>query len=109
MFKCAIEGGIFRTAKFQKNLLDQQVCYEPNDPKFMYLDYELMDGGSMEYMFSQDRDQIFNATQNKLCVTDVRYVRVRFDLLFDTPEHANRSIKFMNTFVEHFQKLERNY
>lgn len=107
--KCAIEGGIFRRAEFQSKLLNHTVCYKPDDPKFMYLDYEIMDGASMQYLFSNNRTQVFNTRSNELCITDVRFVRMRFDLLSETPQQAERSIKFMNTFVEFFQSLERNF
>lgn len=103
--KCAAEGSVIRLESFQSKLLKGNVCYEQGDPKFMYLDYEAMDGASLKFLFSDDRNE--TCDNDNCCITQARFIRIRFDLKFETPAQASRSVKFMNAFVDHCEALER--
>ena len=103
--KCAAEGSVIRLESFQNKLLNGKVCYEQGDPKFMYLDYEAMDGASLKFLFSDDRNE--TCDNENCCITQARFIRIRFDLKFETPAQASRSVKFMNAFVDHCEALER--
>lgn len=105
--KCAIEGGgLLRAASFQEKMLAGEVCYERNDPKLMYLDYAIMDGASMKYLFSEERNETCDKVQ--CCVKGSRFARMRFDLRSENASQVSRSLKFINAFVDFFQNIEHN-
>jgi hypothetical protein len=94
-----------RAKTFQDRLLEHKVCYEKNDPKFLYMDAEAVDGASMMFLFGSDRNQ--TCDNHTCCVTGVRLIRIRFDLLASNETEKALSLKFMSAFVKHFQSLEK--
>jgi hypothetical protein len=105
--KCSIEGGIFNADQFQKNLLNKQIGYDELDGRELYMDAGVNDGTSLNFLFGTERDEVFNTNkeENKhygreKLIVGVKYVRNRFDLIYDTPEMTKLSLLWLNRFVD---------
>ncbi len=105
--KCSIEGGIFNAKQFQTKLLNKQIGYDEFDGRELYMDADVNDGTSLNFLFGTERDEVYNwkKEENKhygreKLIVGVKYVRNRFDLIYDTPEMTKLSLLWLNRFVD---------
>ena len=102
--KCALEGGIMRSDLFQKKLLAEKVSYSLDDPKHFFLDPEIVDGTSLDFLFGNVRS--VKCIRNNCYINGSMVLRNRLDLLSTTAHEKRLSVKYMHKFVEFMAHLE---
>ena len=104
--RCAIEGGILRSELFQKKLLNNQIGYSKNDPTHIFIDSDLVDGTSIDFLFGKYRRE--KCEKNDCFVNGSIVIRNRFDLKSNSLLEKTLALKYMDTFVEHMNELKKN-
>jgi hypothetical protein len=111
--KCSIEGGILHAPSFRESLLKHEVNYNENDARALYMDTVIMDGTSLNFLFGNknERDEKLDTTGEPNIyfgypsyIVGVKYIRNRFDLLYNSPVMAELSLKWLDRFVEYMNE-----
>jgi len=104
--KCAIEGGILRSDLFKKKLLNNKIGYSKNDPTRIFIDSEIVDGTSIDFLFGKFRKE--NCEEYDCFVNGSLVIRNRFDFISNSLREQRLAIKFMHKFVEHMKDIEKS-
>ena len=104
---------MIRKEKFQQDLLKKRVYYEEHDRQGVYMEAFIMDGSSVNFLFGKKEDRIeefdkkmgIGSYGRKFVILGAKVLRTRFDLLYDTDEMKELSVKWMFAFSEKMAEL----